>query len=164
MDTRKFQKTLLEGIVTDEMLALAIQSYDCRAKNFRDKERAYAAIRQSHTKWHDRFGNEDLVAAKKNEYLAKKEELLAYKHPDKVHVLPHYNSEGELMSTEYFFHYEISGISFHSHITEEQANESKLAKEGLHSFTATGAAITTLLSVQFAEKIRVALASGKCKI
>ena len=73
-----YNENLKKGIVTDEMLAVAIYSVNKRAKNARDKEREYRNYYRSHRYHSDNYGNEERARDRKQYYYSLKDELLGF--------------------------------------------------------------------------------------
>lgn len=161
MNISEIKKSLKKGIVSDNMLAEAAFSYNKRAKNYRDRQREYAEIRRTHKYWHDKYDNEDKAREKKEEYYSKKEEVLHYKNPVKIHVLTRYKWNGEALPPEYYLFYDFGGHSFHSPIPADRVEDYNLEVENLDDdFETFGEDITNLMSCQTADKIRLGLKNG----
>ena len=79
--SKEDQKLIKNGIITKKILAMAIYSYNKRAKNMRDNERKY---RHYYTDW---YNNEEKAKEKKEEYYRKKTELLKYIKPSAIHYV-----------------------------------------------------------------------------
>lgn len=93
METSKeIKKCLKEGVVSKEMLGMALYSYNKRAKNMRDKEREYRDYARSNYFYHDKYDNEGKTREKKEEYYRKKEELLKYLQPCAIHHIIRYKN------------------------------------------------------------------------
>ena len=90
--TKEVCKNLKEGIVSKEMLCMALYSYNKRAKNMRDKEREYHDYSRKHYFYYDKYDNEGKARAKKEEYYRKKEELLKYLQPCAIHHIIRYKN------------------------------------------------------------------------
>lgn len=159
--TKDFTKKLHEGIITTEMLGMAVYSMNKRAKNYRDKQASYREHR-IYSKFYrgyyrDKYHNEDQCRLKKEEYYQKKEELLRIVKPVAIHILKHDKND-----TEYFLFYRIGDYCFHSPISEATAAaHSDLEQTILDSLHTYGKDINDLLSCQFVDKMIALIHSGK---
>lgn len=161
MKTKKiFTQNLQKGIITAEMLGMAIYSMNKRAKNCRDRQAYYRELRISsrycHSYYYDKYHSEEQSRIKKEEYYSKKEELLSIIKPVAIHILKHND-----YYTEYFLFYKIGDYSFHSPISESDANQSDLEKTILDSLITYGKDINDLLSCQFVDKMLSLIHTGK---
>jgi hypothetical protein len=149
------KKCLKAGIVTTEMLSLAIFSFNKRAKNMRDKEQEYRYHPDYRQEYHE----------KKVEYYSCKKELLGYFQPCEIHTVKRIQMKRYLkgwvnvMVTEKYLFYIVGDKSFHSPLPlgDKYNHLPVVHLEELQTF---GKDPSDLLSVQMARKILKGLRDG----
>ena len=185
----EIKRSLKTGVVTPEILALAIYSLNKRAKNMRDKEHMLRS------RGGDYYDNEGKAREKKGEYYKKKEELLRYLQPSEIHHVirecsekiydheqeyfsidekeviregSYYDKyEGEVVRfkvvkrkhVEKYLFYNIGDYSFHTPLNGEESGYNLPITE-LDDLTTYGHDITDLLSVQMCDRIISGLRDG----
>lgn len=153
-----FLKNIKNGIITKEMLALAIYSVNKRAKNARDKAEEYHQEGICCREWGIynpyAFLNASQAKSNKIKYYDMKKKLLSIVEPNYIHRVEVCDS------VKWFFVYEVSGYCFHSPIDEETALNSELKIVKIEDFETTGKEIIGLMSVQFVRKIIELIKSG----
>ena len=80
---KSYTDSLKAGIVTDEMMQDVIYSYSKRAKNYRDRIRAYRDKARWNHYWYDKYDDIGKCEDKRDEYYMKKSDLLSSK-PEKL--------------------------------------------------------------------------------
>lgn len=159
--SKEHQKCLKEGIVTTEMLSLAIFSCNKRAKNMRDQEREYRYHPVYRKKYHD----------SKEEYYGYKEELLNQVQPCEIHIVERvrweidfYGEEVRRVITEKYLFYIVGDKSFHSPLPKDNEKEYKhLPIVHLDDLQTFGEDPKDLPSVQMAKKILNGLRDGSLR-
>lgn len=185
----EIKRSLKTGVVTPEILALAIYSLNKRAKNMRDKEHMLRS------RGGDYYDNEGKAREKKGEYYRKKEELLRYLQPSEIHHVirecsekiydheqeyfsidekeviregSYYDKyEGEVVRfkvvkrkhVEKYLFYNIGDYSFHTPLNGEESGYNLPITE-IDDLTTYGHDITDLLSVQMCDRIISGLRDG----
>ena len=155
--SKQIKKCLKEGIVTTEMLSLAIYSFNKRAKNMRDNEREY----RHHPEYRQEYYE------KKKEYYKCKDELLSYVQPCEIHTVVREHWERDnfgwdktFFIEEYLF-YIVGDKSFHSPLPLPIGEKYKhLPVVKLDELETFGKEPNDLMSVQTARKILEGLRSG----
>ena len=128
METSKeIRKSLKEGVVSPEILGMALYSYNKRAKNMRDKEREYresVRYRQRFNRYYyDNYDNEGKARAKKEEYYQKKEELLKYLHPSAIHLVIRERNEKVYDYEERYFSIDESEVIYENSYYDRELND-----------------------------------------
>jgi len=100
---KEYRNNAEQRIITKEMLSVCLYSVNKRAKNMRDKQRAYADVRKHNRYFFDKYGYEDAYRKKKQEYYALKECLLSIVEPDCIHI-EQQNHRQRVFSYERDFH------------------------------------------------------------
>lgn len=170
----QIKKNLAKGEVTDEMLGMAVFSYNKRAKNMRDQEREWRDYYRRNRYHKDTYGTVDKYKDKKDEYYRRKDECLAFAEPTALHVVERERTLREWDDTlgnyvfktttfnEQYLLYSIGTYRFHHPIAEEEFHrlEHTLPVEAIDDLVTEGDDIEELMSVQTADKIRNGLKSG----
>ena len=155
---------LNQGVITEEMLSMALYSANKRAKNCRDKIREYnhlwyfnSTIGKGITQYRDTM----------EKYYAMKRTMLSVLKPCKVHEETHPDG-----SVEHFLYYKTAFGSYHLPIEQEEiANVTFLTRGGGNGgkyqppiqkvvLVTVGADINDLVSMQFVTKVCELIKSG----
>lgn len=178
-NSNQIRKHLEKGEVTNEMLGMAAFSYNKRAKNMRDQERAWRDYYRENRYYKDTYGTVDKYMDKKDEYYSRKDECLSFVAPTALHIVERtrimrewdaeresYEPYDTISFCEYYLLYTIGTYRFHHPITEEKFKEMKntLPVENIGDLVTEGDDIEELMSVQTADKIRNGLKAGTYKL
>ena len=166
MNTPKnFIYNLKNGFITKDTLGFVIYSINKRAKNYRDKEREYRDYYKRNFYAYDKFGNEDRNEEKKLDMYKKKQYLLNFLIPIKIH-------KSEINNRYlYFLYYELEDYKFHSPIEKDEFVDDEylekrynLKVKEIESLFNSGKDIKEILSLDFCNKVIEAFKENRLKI
>lgn len=160
---KNFNQNLKSKIITKDMLGICLYSVNKRAKNCRDKEKAYRKYYHNNTYYYDKYNNIESYASKKEMYYAKKDELLSIIKPNCIHKVTIVNQHNESFN-KYFKFYNLGNYSFHQPIVFEDLDLYRnLEVIDIGYLNTYGHHITDLISVQFVDKVISLIESGDFK-
>ena len=79
---KEYTVNIKKGVVTEEMLGMALYSYNKRAKNMRDKRNEYRRNR-----WYSYHDNAETAEKRMEHYYECKDELISYLSPIAIHLV-----------------------------------------------------------------------------
>ena len=155
---------LNQGVITEEMLSMALYSANKRAKNCRDKIREYDQLSYSNPT----IGNGIPQYKKaKNKYYRMKRTMLTVLKPYKIHKVTHPNGY-----IEYFLYYKTTFGSYHIPVKKWEIRKTAFLTHGKGTgvkytppiedvtLTTVGADINELVSAQFVTKVYALIKTG----
>lgn len=150
--TKEYKENVEKNIITEEMLGDALYSVNKRAKNYRDKERAYRNYFRENRYAYDVHNYVERFRDTKEAYYDMKDKLLSIVSPMAIHI-----EKDEVYDEKRFYlFYKVGKYSFHTPLSEDDAN--KYIDSGLQTIVidrliTQGQAIDDLISLQFVKKL-----------
>ena len=159
---KNYITNLSNGIITKEMLGMAIYSVNKRAKNYRDEEKYYREAYKNPF-FFARHNYLQISRERKENLYDIKDEFLSFLDPSGVQTIIRQTYKGS--KKEYYYTYTVGSFRFHHPISKKAykefiKNNPDIVPQKSIDLKTYGRDIHELLSLQFAKKILKVMQTG----